>query len=46
MSGIVYDYIEKYVRELIPEHNGPLKELEYYAHENAVPIIQKKLEHL
>ena len=43
MSGIVYDYIEKYVRELIPEHNGPLKELEYYAHENAVPIIQKEV---
>lgn len=43
MSGITYDYMEKYIRELIPEHAGPLKDLECYAHNNAVPIISKEV---
>ena len=43
MSGITYDYMEKFIRELIPEHNGALKDLENYAKENAVPIIQKEV---
>ena len=43
MSGITYDYMEKYIRELIPEHDGPLKDLEGYAHKNAVPIISKEV---
>jgi predicted O-methyltransferase YrrM len=43
MSGITYDYMEKYIQELIPEHGGTLKDLECYAHENAVPIISKEV---
>ena len=43
MSGITYDYMEKYIQELIPEHRGTLKDLECYAHENAVPIISKEV---
>lgn len=43
MSGITYDYMEKFIRELIPEHDGSLKDLENYANENAVPIIQKEV---
>ena len=43
MSGITYDYMEQYIRDLIPEHTGILKELEDYAHNNAVPIIQKEV---
>ena len=43
MSGITYDYMEQYIRALIPDHSGILKELEDYAHDNAVPIIQKEV---
>ena len=43
MSGITYDYMEQYIRDLIPEHTGVLKELEDYAHNHAVPIIQKEV---
>ena len=42
MSGITYDYMERYIRDLIPENNDFLKELEKYAEENNVPIIQKE----
>ncbi|MCR1933569.1 O-methyltransferase [Clostridium tepidum] len=43
MSKVAYDYIEKYIRELIPENKGALKELEDYAKENSVPIIHKEV---
>jgi predicted O-methyltransferase YrrM len=43
MSGITYDYMEQYIRSLIPENDGILKELEVYAAENSVPIIQKEV---
>lgn len=43
MSGITYDYMEKYIRELIPQHEGLLKELEDYAYENSVPIVHKEV---
>lgn len=43
MSGITYDYMEQYIRSLIPENNGILKELEVYAAEHSVPIIQKEV---
>jgi predicted O-methyltransferase YrrM len=43
MSGITYDYMEQYIRSLIPENTGILKELEDYASENSVPIIQKEV---
>lgn len=43
MSGITYDYMEEYIRGLIKDREGTLKELEDYAKENAVPIVQKEV---
>lgn len=43
MSDIAYDYIEEYIRNLIPEHREDLKKLEVYALENSVPIIHKEV---
>lgn len=43
MSGITHDYMEQYIRSLIKDHNGILKELEDYAHNNSVPIIHKEV---
>lgn len=40
MSGVTFDYMEKYIRDLIPNNKGILKELEEYAKENNVPIVQ------
>ncbi len=34
MSGITYDYMEGYIRSLIPESEGRIKELEEFANEN------------
>ncbi|OPF51506.1 methyltransferase [Clostridium baratii] len=42
MSGITYDYMEEYLRGLIGENKGVLKELENFAKENGVPIVQKE----
>ena len=42
MSGVTYDYMEEYIRGLIPESEGKLKELEDFAKENGVPIAQKE----
>jgi predicted O-methyltransferase YrrM len=42
MSGITYDYMEQYLRELIPSNTGILEELENFAVENRVPIVQKE----
>jgi predicted O-methyltransferase YrrM len=42
MSGVTFDYMEKYIRDLIPNNKGILKELEDYAKENNVPIVQKE----
>lgn len=42
MSGVTYDYIEKYIRELIPKSADVLRELEEYAAKNNVPIVQKE----
>ena len=42
MSGITYDYMEDYIRGLIPESEGRIKELEDFAKENGVPIAQKE----
>lgn len=42
MSGITYDYMEKYLRELIGDSKGIIKELEDFAEENGVPIVQKE----
>lgn len=42
MSQITYDYMEDYLRSLIPDNSGILKELEDFAKENQVPIVQKE----
>ncbi len=42
MSGITYGYMEQYIKNLIPENEGILKEMEEYAIQNSVPIIQKE----
>ncbi|MBO5060561.1 MAG: O-methyltransferase [Clostridia bacterium] len=39
-DAIVYPYITSYIRGEIPERCGILKELEEYAQENSVPIVQ------
>ncbi|MCR3759261.1 O-methyltransferase [Clostridium felsineum] len=43
MGKIMHDYISDYIRNLIPEHDGILKELEEYAKENHVPIVHKEM---
>lgn len=43
MSNIAHDYIECYIRSLIEEHKDILKELEDYARENSVPIVQREV---
>lgn len=43
MSNITYDYMEQYIRGLIPSHSGILKDMEEYAVENKVPIIHKEV---
>lgn len=43
MSKVAYDYMEEYIRGLIPEKSGLLKELEDYAKENSVPIVHKEV---
>lgn len=42
MSGVTFDYMEQYLRDLIPESKDEFKELEEFAKENKVPIIQKE----
>ncbi|PRR81646.1 O-methyltransferase [Clostridium vincentii] len=42
MSGVTYGYMEDYIRGLIPDREGTFKEIEDFAKENAVPIIQKE----
>jgi predicted O-methyltransferase YrrM len=43
MSNVSYDYIEDYIRGLIPKKTGDLKVLETYAEENHVPIIHPEV---
>lgn len=40
MSGITYDYMEEYIRSLLPQNTGALKEMEDYAKQNNIPIVQ------
>lgn len=42
MSKITYDYMEEYIRGLISDREGTLKEIEDFARENGVPIVQKE----
>ena len=39
-DAIVHPYITDYLREIIPPKTGILRELEIYAEENSVPIVQ------
>lgn len=43
MSSIAHDYIEDYIRNLIPERSGNIKRMEDYAIENNVPIIHPEV---
>jgi predicted O-methyltransferase YrrM len=40
---IIYDYINDYIRNTIKENDGILKELEVFANESHVPIIQPEV---
>jgi predicted O-methyltransferase YrrM len=42
MSGVTYEYMEEYIRGLISDREGTLKEIENFARENSVPIVQKE----
>ncbi|OOM81472.1 putative O-methyltransferase [Clostridium puniceum] len=42
MSEITYDYMEEYIRSLINDREGILKEIEDFARGNGVPIVQKE----
>ncbi|AGF55024.1 MULTISPECIES: O-methyltransferase [Clostridium] len=42
MSEITYDYMEEYIRGLISDRDGILNEIENFARENGVPIVQKE----
>ena len=46
MGNINREYIEKYIRELIPENKGLLKEIEKYAYENNVPVVHPEVAQL
>ena len=39
-DAIVHPYITEYLRQTVPPHDGILKELEEYAAEHSVPIVQ------
>ncbi|WP_334292985.1 O-methyltransferase [Paramaledivibacter caminithermalis] len=43
LSNIVDKLVEEYIRELLPENQGILKELEEFAEENNVPIIHPEV---
>lgn len=42
MSDITYNYMEEYIRNLIPNRKDILKDIEDFAKENKVPIVQKE----
>jgi len=43
MNNINYEYIQKYINQLLPESSGILSELEEYAKINHVPIISPEV---
>ncbi len=46
MNHINEEYIEDYIRYLLPERNNYLKEMEQYAEENHVPIVEPEVAQL
>ncbi len=45
-QNINYDYITKYIRSVIPENKCKIREMENYAQENHVPIVQPEVARL
>ncbi len=43
MSNITLPYIDEYIRKVLPENKGLLREMEIYAEENHVPIVHKEV---
>ncbi|HQD51404.1 MAG TPA: O-methyltransferase, partial [Defluviitaleaceae bacterium] len=43
MSDIIYDYINDYIREIIPDSSGLLGQIEREAEETDLPIISKEV---
>ncbi|KYH29970.1 MULTISPECIES: O-methyltransferase [Clostridium] len=43
MSGVTHDYMTNYIRTLIKEEVGILKELEDFAEKEHIPIVQKEV---
>ncbi len=43
MSNIVDDLVEGYIRDILPQNEGKIKEMEEYAKEYNVPIIQPEV---
>lgn len=42
MSGVEHEYIKDYIVSLIGDHDGILKEIEEYASEKSIPIVQRE----
>mgnify|MGYP000846734448 CR=1 FL=1 len=43
MSNINEEYIEDYIRSILPENNAYLRNLELYAENNHIPIVEKEV---
>lgn len=43
MSNINEEYVQEYIRSLIPIKNNKLMEVEKYANDNHIPIIEKEV---
>ncbi|MDR5658110.1 O-methyltransferase [Serpentinicella sp. ANB-PHB4] len=43
MSEITHSYVENYIRSILPDQEGLLKEMEQYANDNHVPIVHKEV---
>jgi predicted O-methyltransferase YrrM len=46
LTNINEEYIEEYIQSILPENESYLKELELYAEENHVPIVQREVAQL
>jgi predicted O-methyltransferase YrrM len=46
LTHINEEYIEEYIRGILPKHSGFLKEMEEYANSNHVPIIEREVAQL
>lgn len=46
MSNINEEYIEDYIRNILPENTAYFRDLEVYAEENHIPIVEKEVAQL